>query len=232
MDMESSFADIFRNLDFSVLTDMLFAVIPALICITLHELSHGYVAYKLGDNTAKNLGRLTLNPVKHIDIFGLIMMVAFKFGWAKPVPVDMRNFKNPKRDMAVTALAGPLSNIIIGCIALIVLGAASVPCLRHESELGLAVFEMIYTTAYLSFALAVFNIVPIPPLDGSKVLFSLMSDEKYLKLMYYERYGMIALLILVATGILGNPLSTATKFLLDKFWFLTSWGIDLVSKFM
>ena len=109
----SSFSDVIRNLNWSVLTDMLLAVIPALICITLHELSHGFVAYKLGDNTAKNMGRLTLNPIKHIDIFGLIMMVVLKFGWAKPVPVNMRNFKNPKRDMAITALAGPLSNVLI-----------------------------------------------------------------------------------------------------------------------
>ena len=88
----NSFGDVIRNLDWSVLTSMLMSVVPALVCITLHELSHGYVAYKLGDNTAKNMGRLTLNPIKHIDIVGLIMMVAFKFGWAKPVPVDMRNF--------------------------------------------------------------------------------------------------------------------------------------------
>ena len=101
----NSFGDVIRNLDWSVLMSMLMSVVPALVCITLHELSHGYVAYKLGDNTAKNMGRLTLNPIKHIDIVGLIMMVAFKFGWAKPVPVDMRNFKHPKRDMAITALA-------------------------------------------------------------------------------------------------------------------------------
>ena len=87
-----SFGDVMSNLDWSVPVHMLMSVIPALICITLHELSHGYVAYKLGDNTAKNMGRLTLNPIKHIDIFGLAMMVVFKFGWAKPVPVDMRNF--------------------------------------------------------------------------------------------------------------------------------------------
>ena len=102
----NSFGDVMRNLDWSVITNMLMSVIPALVCITLHELSHGYVAYKLGDNTAKSMGRLTLNPIKHIDIVGLIMMVAFKFGWAKPVPVDMRNFKHPKRDMAITALTG------------------------------------------------------------------------------------------------------------------------------
>ncbi len=232
MNTTASFSDVMHSLDWSVLTDMLFAVIPALICITLHELSHGFVAYKLGDNTAKNMGRLTLNPIKHIDLFGLVMMVAFKFGWAKPVPVDMRNFKNPKRDMAITALAGPVSNIIIGCVALFVLGLIWVPCFKNNSELGYAVIKMVYTTAYLSVALAVFNIVPIPPLDGSKVLFSLMSDSAYMKLMRYERYGMIALLLLVATGALGNPLSSATQFLVDKLWFMTDWGFRLMEVFM
>lgn len=228
--METSFSEIFSKLDYTVITDMLFAVIPALICITLHELSHGYVAYKLGDNTAKDAGRLTLNPIKHIDIFGLIMMVVFKFGWAKPVPVNMFNFKNPKRDMAITALAGPLSNIIIGSVFLFVFGIVYIPCMTSTSQLAEAVIETVYVTAYLSFALAVFNIVPVPPLDGSKVLFSLLSDKAYLKLMYFERYGMIALLLLVSTGILGTPLQNATEFLMDKFSFFMQWGYDLYSK--
>lgn len=228
--METSFSEIFSKLDYTVITDMLFAVIPALICITLHELSHGYVAYRLGDNTAKDAGRLTLNPIKHIDIFGLIMMVVFKFGWAKPVPVNMFNFKNPKRDMAITALAGPLSNIIIGSVFLFVFGIVYIPCMTSTSQLAEAVIETVYVTAYLSFALAVFNIVPVPPLDGSKVLFSLLSDKAYLKLMYFERYGMIALLLLVSTGILGTPLQNATEFLMDKFSFFMQWGYDLYSK--
>ena len=228
--METSFSEIFSKLDYTVITDMLFAVIPALICITLHELSHGYVAYKLGDNTAKDAGRLTLNPIKHIDIFGLIMMVVFKFGWAKPVPVNMFNFKNPKRDMAITALAGPLSNIIIGSVFLFVFGIVYIPCMTSTSQLAEAVIETVYVTAYLSFALAVFNIVPVPPLDGSKVLFSLLSDKAYLKLMYFERYGMIALLLLVSTGILGTPLQNATEFLVDKLSFFMQWGYDLYSK--
>ena len=189
----NSFADIMRGLDWSVLTNMIMSVIPALICITLHELSHGFVAYRLGDDTAKRMGRLTLNPIKHIDILGLVMMVAFKFGWAKPVPVNMYRFKNPKRDMAITALAGPVSNIIIGCVFLFIFGAAYAPLIVKGSEFASSVLDMIYITAYLSFALAIFNIIPIPPLDGSKILFSLMSNESYMKLMKYERYGMIIL---------------------------------------
>ena len=227
MTYSNSFTDIIGGLDWGVLTDMLISVIPALICITLHELSHGFVAYKLGDPTAKNAGRLTLNPIKHIDIMGLIMMVAFKFGWAKPVPVDMRCFKNPKRDMAITALAGPVSNIIIACVFLFIYGVTFMPLYTKGTDFTQSIAEMLYITAYLSVALAVFNIIPIPPLDGSKVLFSLMSDESYLKLMRYERYGVIVLLVLVATGYLGNPLHTATEFLYNKLFIFAEWGFKL-----
>ena len=223
----SSFSDVIGNLNWSVLTDMLLAVIPALICITLHELSHGFVAYKLGDNTAKNMGRLTLNPIKHIDIFGLIMMVVFKFGWAKPVPVNMRNFKNPKRDMAITALAGPLSNVLICCVVLFIYGLVYLPCNLAGTEFAGSLLYAVYITAYLSIALAIFNIIPIPPLDGSKVLFSLMSDEGYMKLMRYERYGMLLLLVLIVTDVLGNPLYAVTEFVFDKLFIFAEWGSAL-----
>ncbi len=225
-----SFGDVMRNLDWSVLTDMLMAVIPALVCITLHELSHGFVAYKLGDNTAKNMGRLTLNPIKHIDIIGLIMMVAFKFGWAKPVPVDMRNFKHPKRDMAITALAGPVSNVIICCVVLFIYGIIFLPCRLSGSEFLSDVLNMVYITSYLSIALAIFNIIPVPPLDGSKVLFSLMSDEAYFKLMRYERYGMLLLLALIATDVLGAPLQTVTQTVFDFLFVFAEWGYNLAVK--
>ena len=225
----NSFGDVMRNLDWSVITNMLMSVIPALVCITLHELSHGYVAYKLGDNTAKSMGRLTLNPIKHIDIVGLIMMVAFKFGWAKPVPVDMRNFKHPKRDMAITALAGPVSNVLICCVVLFIYGIIFLPCTLSGSEFWSDVLDMVYLTAYLSIALAVFNIIPVPPLDGSKVLFSLMSDEAYLKLMRYERYGMLLLLVLVATNVLGQPLQTVTQAVFKFLFSFAEWGYDLSS---
>lgn len=104
---------IWEGFDFSYILSILLGLIPSLLCITLHELSHGYAAYRLGDNTAKNRGRLTLNPLKHLDPMGLLMMLVFHVGWAKPVPVNMHHFKNPRRGMALTALAGPLSNILI-----------------------------------------------------------------------------------------------------------------------
>ena len=220
---------IFRNLDWSVLSDILYAVIPAVICVTLHELAHGYTAYKLGDETAKRMGRLTLNPIKHIDIFGFLMMIVFKFGWAKPVPVDMRNFKNPKQGMAITAIAGPAMNLVIGIVALFLYGFL-MPFL-YESSFGSAVLTVIQTTAYISIALMIFNIIPIPPLDGSKVLFSLASNETYWKLMRYERYGMIILFLLVSTGLLGGPLGRAVSYVFSKLFFFAKAGFELSAKF-
>lgn len=222
-----SFSNIFSGLDWSVPLELLASVIPAMICITLHELSHGYAAYLLGDPTAKRAGRLTLNPIKHIDIMGLIMMVIFKFGWAKPVPFDYRYFKKPKRDIAITALAGPIANVIICCVFLFFYGIAFSPCIRANTELSYLILQTIYTTAYLSAALAVFNMIPLPPLDGSKVLFSFLSDEAYLKLMRLERYGMIILILLLATDIFGNPLSIATQFVTEKLFFFAEWGNDI-----
>lgn len=209
-------SNILQNLDWSVLADILISIIPALVCITFHELSHGFVAYKLGDNTAKNQGRLTLNPIKHIDIIGLLSMVIFKFGWAKPVPVDMRNFKNPKRDMAITALAGPVSNMILAAVVMVLYGVLW-PFLENSAA-GVMVLDTLNIIAYLSVALGIFNIIPVPPLDGSKVLYSVLSDEAYLKLMRYERYGMVVLLVLIWSGVLRTPLNAATGFVYDAFF--------------
>lgn len=198
---------IWDGFDFTYILSILLGLVPSLLCITLHELSHGYVAYKLGDDTAKNKGRLTLNPIKHLDPMGLLMMLVFHVGWAKPVPVNMYRFKNPKRGMAVTALAGPVSNFIIAIVFMFIYGALYIPLGR--SSVGGYFLQMIQLTAIISLGLGIFNLIPIPPLDGSKVLFSLMSDESYYKLMRYERYGSIIMLILVATGVLGKPLSNA-----------------------
>ena len=203
-----------------MLTGVLISVIPALICITFHELSHGFVAYKLGDPTAKRMGRLTLNPIKHIDVFGLLMMVVFRFGWAKPVPVNMMSFKHPKRYMALTALAGPASNIILAIITLLIYGLTYTALGGRqtlETAGGIALL-MIERLAQISVALAVFNIIPIPPLDGSKVLFSVVSDKLYYKLMKYERYGMILLILVVSTSVFSSTVGRATSFLYEKLF--------------
>ncbi len=225
--------DIWNGLDWSVLTNLLLSIIPALVCITLHELAHGYVAYRLGDDTAKRAGRLTLNPLKHIDIMGLAMMVIFKFGWAKPVPVNMWKFKNPKKGMAITAAAGPLSNIIIAVICLFIYGVL-LGFGPRIGKVGSYFVEMLLITAYLSTALAIFNIIPIPPLDGSKVLYSFVSDRTYTKLMYYERYGMI--ILVVAVFLLSrthlNPLGRAASWLMEQLFVAAQWGFDLTKLFV
>ena len=197
--------EILNGFDFSGLRDILLRVIPALLCITLHELAHGFTAYALGDNTAKAAGRLTLNPIRHLDPMGLLMMVIFGFGYAKPVPVDMRHFKNPKQGMAITALAGPLCNVLISLVFYFLYGLLILPLSGNSA--GALALEMMETTVVLSLAMAIFNILPVPPLDGSKVLFSLLSDEGYWKLMRYERYGFLILAALLFTNVIDGPLS-------------------------
>lgn len=224
--------EMIKGLDWSVLVNMLISIIPALICITFHELSHGFVAYKLGDNTAKNAGRLTLNPIKHIDIPGLIMMIAFRFGWAKPVPVNMDNFKNPKKGMAITALAGPLSNIILAIVFLFCYGLFYAS-LAKLGTTGRVIAELLYVTANISVYLAVFNIIPIPPLDGSKVLFSILPNRYYYKLMRYERYGMLILMLfIIVTRRVGSPLLTVTDAIFGALFNVAKWGFDIAVKMM
>ena len=196
---------IWEGFDFTYLLSILLGVIPSLICITLHELSHGFVAYRLGDDTAQRAGRLTLNPLKHLDPMGLLMMLVFHFGWAKPVPVNMMRFKNPKKGMALTALAGPGCNLLITVVFLFLYGALQKPL--SDSSAGKTVLELLELTAYISLGFCIFNLIPVPPLDGSKILFSALSDSAYWKLMQYERYGSIMLIVLVWTGVLGRPLS-------------------------
>lgn len=223
----SAFRTIWEGLDWSFVTQTLLSVIPALICITLHEMAHGAVALALGDTTARDAGRLTLNPIKHIDLWGLLMMVIARFGWAKPVPVNMYRFKNPKRGMAITALAGPVANILISCIMLALYGR--VYAALYSSAVGVYLLQMIELTAYLSCSLAVFNIIPIPPLDGSKILFSLVSDKTYDRLMRYERYGFLILMALVLFNVTAAPLSAATGWLYEKLFHIAEFTFGLVN---
>jgi len=222
--------NILGNLNWSVLTDALLSIVPALLCITIHELAHGLTAYRLGDATAKNMGRLTLNPLKHIDIFGLLMMLIFRFGWAKPVPVDMRNFKKPRIGMAITAIAGPVSNVILASLVLFIFGLLFAPLggLKDRNNIGIAL-SLIQRTAYLSVALAIFNLIPIPPLDGSKVLFSFLSDKMYYQLMRYERFGFIVLLIILNTRIFSETIGKLTMSLYNFLLVIAQAAFDMVN---
>jgi Zn-dependent protease len=202
----SSFAKWLGQLQFDGVWQTALLVIASVFAITVHETCHGYVAYRLGDPTAKNMGRLTLNPFKHIDLVGLVMMAVCHFGWAKPVPIDMRRFKNPKSGMALTALAGPVSNVLLAYLG-VLLGSVSLYFYdKNGSEAAYVFVVFFYYLELISAGLAVFNVFPIPPLDGSKVFFAVLSDDSYYKLMRYERYGMLLLVILLLTNVLDTPL--------------------------
>ena len=225
--MGDTLQTIWRGFNFSYLLDILLGIIPSLFCITLHELAHGYTAYRLGDDTAQKAGRLTLNPIKHLDPIGLLMMLVFHFGWAKPVPVNMFKFKHPKQGMAATAFAGPLCNLLITVVFLLLYGLLYRPL--DGSSFGDTVLELLTLTAYMSLGLCIFNLLPIPPLDGSKVLFSLVPDRAYLKLMQYERYGSVLLLLLVWSGFLGNPLSRLIRTAFDTLFPIAEAAFHLVN---
>ena len=222
----NSFQELLQSIDWGSLTDALLRVLGVFLCLTVHETCHGLAAYALGDPTAKREHRLSLNPLHHIDWFGLAAMLLVGFGWAKPVPVDMRYFKKPKQGMAITALAGPVSNVLLALVFLFLYG------LLYRALYSVQfLLDMIWLTAYISLALAIFNIIPVSPLDGSKVLFALLPDAAYAKLMRYERYGMILLLVLVATGVLGKPLTTVTEAAFDKLFVFAEWGYELIGIF-
>ena len=182
-------------------------VLGVLLCLTVHETCHGLAALALGDPTAKRMHRLSFNPIRHIDWLGLASMVICGFGWAKPVPVDMRYFKKPKTGMAVTALAGPVSNFLLALVLLLI--ASLMAGLGPLNTVTAWLFSFLNGTAVLSIGLGLFNLVPIPPLDGSKVLFSLLPERAYYTLMRYERYGMLILLLIMWLDIGGRYLSNA-----------------------
>ena len=213
-----SFGSVLRGLDWSYLTDLAQQIIPALLCIMIHEICHGAAAYALGDRTAATQGRLSLNPLHHIDWFGLVMLAIFHFGWAKPVNVDMRNFKHPKRDMAITALAGPVSNFLLAALSLFLFGLFYRDL--YAGAVGQFLIRLLQYMAILSISLGLFNLIPIPPLDGSKVLFSFLPDRAYLRLMVLERYGMfllIALVLIMNRAFDVSPIARASQAVYNIF---------------
>ena len=202
--------NLFQALDFSSLADAVLRAAAVFLCLTVHETCHGLAALALGDPTAKSMHRLSLNPLRHIDWLGLALMFAAGFGWAKPVPVNPSYFRKPKQGMAITALAGPVSNFLLALLLLFIARGVYVRALLTGS-FSAAWFSFLVDTASLSVGLGLFNLVPIPPLDGSKVVAVLLPDRAYRWLMRYERYGMLVLLVVVSVGIGSNALDGAIR---------------------
>lgn len=199
----------FRQMDVASLLDAAARAAAVLLCLTIHELCHGLAALSLGDPTAKSMDRLSLNPLRHIDWLGLLMMFTVGFGWAKPVPVDPRYFKNPKKGMALTALAGPASNFMLA-FSLILIGKG-IYLYADYTPVWNGIYNFLHLTAVLSIGLGLFNLLPIPPLDGAKVLGGLLPDRTYFALMRYERYGMLLLLLMsfadVGSGVINRGIA-------------------------
>lgn len=191
--------------------DMIYSLPGLFIAIIFHELAHGITAYWLGDNTAKDAGRLTLNPLKHIDLTGFVFMLIFKFGWAKPVPVNPFNFKNRKKGMILVSLAGPISNFLI---ALMIGFLLSLNIVTNE-----LIFKMLFITLWYNIMLGVFNLLPFPPLDGSKIVASLLPKKLEYYFYKYEKYMYIVLVILIGTNTIDrimSPIIDATLNLLIR----------------
>lgn len=187
--------------------------------LPVHEYAHAFVADKLGDKTARLSGRLTLNPMAHIDILGAIMILFVGFGYAKPVPVNPRNFKNPKKGMALTALAGPFSNILM---AVVFMFLSNVLSLFGNSLFVQAFYVFFSFAASINIGLAVFNLIPIPPLDGSRVLELLIPDKYYYKFAQYERYIVIVIFALIIFGVLDAPLAFLQNHLYSALNYIVS----------
>ena len=195
-----------------------------LIAFTVHELCHGLVAYALGDSTAKNDGRLSLNPIKHIDPIGFLMIMLMGFGWAKPVMVNIHNLKNPKWSMALIALAGPVSNLIMAFIGVAVW--LSVLFFAGLANDHIAV-NMLFHFAWINILLAVFNMLPLPPLDGSKVFTAWLPDDAYFSFQdMLSRWGIPILFIAMLTGVTGRIIRPIMDFILDSMIFAVVWVLS------
>lgn len=213
----------------NVLRQLALSALPVLIAITFHEVSHGFIANKLGDPTARMLGRLTLNPIAHIDLFGTVILPLmliittngqFVFGYAKPVPINPMNFKNPRRDMAISAAAGPVTNILLATASVLILRFIIFPAsmLFHQGiaeKILMPAELMLRSSIIINIVLASFNLIPVPPLDGGRVLMGILPHKQAVSYSRIEPFGFIIVLILIATGIANYLIMPMVSFFLS-----------------
>lgn len=209
--------------------ELLVRIPVLLLVLTVHEVAHGYVAMRLGDPTARNFGRLSLNPLKHIDPIGALCMFFFRFGWAKPVPINTRYFKNPRRDMAISAAAGPVSNLLMAFVGVIVFYFSAyfigfrgegisfvlrysfieqvLPSVEFADRFQFVWLLFVQTFVFMNLSFGFFNLIPVPPLDGSRIFLQFLPPKYYFGIMKYERYIMLGLFVLLYTGVVSLPLN-------------------------
>ncbi len=209
--------DLIRNgLSMDLIVNLLARVFIIFCVLPFHEFAHAFVAQKFGDDTARLSGRLTLNPLAHVDPFGALMIIIAGFGYAKPVPVNVGKFKRGKRkqQMALVALAGPVSNIIMAFISMMIfVGIHRIT--NFSSEMAYYLYLFFFYACSVNISLAVFNLIPIPPLDGSRILNAVLPDKYYYKLMQYERYIIMLVFVLIFTNVLDGPISIASSLIFN-----------------
>ena len=201
---------------------LIIRLIVALIALPIHECAHGYAAYRMGDYTAKRQGRLTLNPLAHFDPIGTLAIILFGFGWARPVPINPLNFENPKKGMMISSLAGPMSNIGLAFISMILYKFTYIPTYMGISGAFLSTVQtfLLYMIS-INITLGVFNLIPIPPLDGSRIATYFLPQRIYFKIMQYENIIFIGLMIALWFGVLDGPISFVSSAVTSLLDFIT-----------